>query len=122
LKVRDFINHYKNDVNTSSLTEILKPNNQSKIQVKGLSGSLDAAIASAISTSQVHQSHLLIMHDREEAAYFLNDMQNLMGNKQEIYFFPASYKRPYEFEETENANVLLRTELINKLNNKTTAG
>jgi len=121
LKVRDFINHYKNDVITSSLTEILKPNNQSKIQVKGLSGSLDAAIASAISTSQVHLSHLFILHDREEAAYFQNDIQNLVGSR-EIYFFPASYKRPYEIEETENANVLQRTELINKLNNKSSAG
>jgi transcription-repair coupling factor (superfamily II helicase) len=121
LKVQEFIKLYQKDIITSSLVEILKPNKLLKVQLKGISGSLDTILASAIATANTHQSHLFILHDREEAAYFLNDMQNLMGKK-EVYFFPTSYKRPYEFEETENANVLLRTELINKLNNKTTQG
>jgi len=121
LKVRDFIKLYQNDVIVGSLVEILKPNKLIKIQVKGLSGSLDAVLGSAIASNQIHQSHLFILHDREEAAYFLNDIQNLLGSK-EVHFFPTSYKRPYEIEETENANVLQRTELINKLNTKSTKG
>lgn len=121
MKIRDLIKFYQKDIITSSLVEILKPNKLLKVQLKGISGSLDTVVASAIASANAHQSHLFILHDREEAAYFLNDIQNLMGNR-EVHFFPTSYKRPYEFEETENANVLLRTELINKLNNKTTQG
>lgn len=121
MKVRDYIRLYQKDIISSSLVEILRPNKLVKIQLKGLSGSLDAIIASSVATSNAHQSHLFILNDREEAAYFQNDIQNLMGNKL-VEFFPTSYKRPYEIEETENANVLQRTELINKLNTKTTQG
>ncbi|MCK5471339.1 MAG: transcription-repair coupling factor [Cyclobacteriaceae bacterium] len=121
MKVIDFIKLYQDDIITRSLAEILKPNSGVRIQLKGLSGSLDAVVGATISNSNLHQSHLFIFHDREEAAYFQNDLQNLMGKK-DVFFFPTSYKRPYEFEDTENANVLLRTELINILNTKGTAG
>ena len=121
MEVKDFIKHYQQDVITRSLAEILKPNTAVRIQLKGLSGSLDAIVGGTISSLNPHQSHLFVLHDREEAAYFQNDLQNLMGKK-DVFFFPTSYKRPYEFDEIENANVLLRTELINKLNIKGTEG
>lgn len=121
LKIIDFIKHYQDDIITRSLAENLKTNTGVRIHLKGLSGSLDAIIGATISSSNRHQSHLFVLHDREEAAYFQNDLQNLMGKK-DVFFFPTSYKRPYEFEETENANVLLRTELINKLNTKGAEG
>ena len=40
----------------------------------------------------------------------------------EVLFFPTSYKRPYEFEETENANVLMRAEILNRVNHKASSG
>ncbi len=121
MKVKELISQYQEDIITRSLAEILKPNSAVKIHLKGLSGSLDALVGAGITTSNPNQSQLFIMHDREEAAYFQNDLQNLIGNK-DVSFFPTSYKRPYEFEEIENANVLLRTELISKLNTKGTDG
>ncbi|MEZ4850258.1 MAG: hypothetical protein R3B93_16920 [Bacteroidia bacterium] len=36
--------------------------------------------------------------------------------KKEILLFPASYKRPYQVEEIDNANVLQRAEVLNELN------
>lgn len=42
----------------------------------------------------------------------MNDLQNLLGHK-EILLFPMSYKRPYEYDETENANILMRAEVLN---------
>jgi len=42
--------------------------------------------------------------------------KNLLGEK-EILQFPMSYKRPYEYDEIENANVLLRAETLNRLSN-----
>src|SRR5688572_30260840 len=57
------------------------------------------------------------MHDKEEAGYFQNDLQNLLSR--EILLFPMSYKKPYEFDEIENANILMRTEVLNRLSNKT---
>jgi transcription-repair coupling factor (superfamily II helicase) len=121
LTAKEFIRQYHKDLITSSLSEILKPNDLVKIHLKGASGSLDAVISSSIAQNNTHHSHLFVLHDREEAAYFQNDLQNLLS-KRDVHFFPTSYKRPYEFEETENANVLARTELINLLNNKSARG
>ncbi|MDH5605152.1 MAG: DEAD/DEAH box helicase, partial [Cyclobacteriaceae bacterium] len=36
-------------------------------------------------------------------------------------FFPNSYKRPYQFEEVENANILKRAETLHKINSSTTS-
>ncbi len=121
MKATDFIRLYRKDLIVQSLSEFIRPNASRKVQLKGLAGSLDAIMGAVVSSLNPHQSHLFVLHDREEAAYFQNDLQNLTGEK-EVFFFPASYKRPYEFEETENANVLLRTELINTLNTRDSDG
>ena len=58
---------------------------------------------------------LLILNDKEEAAYYLNDLEQMIG-EQDVLFYPASYRRPYHIEETDNANVLLRAEVLNRIN------
>ena len=60
---------------------------------------------------------LFILRDKEEAAYFLNDLETLIGKK-EVLFYPASYRRPYEIEQTDNANVLMRAEVLNRLSSR----
>src|SRR5690606_32994359 len=52
-----------------------------------------------------------------EAAYHLNDLENLLGDKN-VLFYPGSYRRPYQIEETDNANVLLRSEVLNRINSR----
>ncbi len=84
-----------------------------RLQIKGLAGSLDAVLASAI-VKTVGGNHLFVLTDRDEAAYFFNDLQNLLGR--DVLLFPMSYKKPYQYEEVENANVLMRAEVLNKLN------
>ena len=61
--------------------------------------------------------HLIIAHDKEEAAYLNSDLQELLGKKDTL-LFPSSYKRPYHFEEVENANILLRAEILNKISER----
>ena len=34
------------------------------------------------------------------------------------FFYPGSYRRPYQIEETDNANVLLRAEVLNRINSR----
>ena len=83
-----------------------------RIHLKGISGSLDAVLAATIFTLDP-RDYILVLQEKEEAAYFQNDLQNLLGR--EILLFPMSYKRPYEFEETENANVLMRAEVLSRM-------
>ncbi len=62
------------------------------------------------------QSHsvLLVHENPEQAAYFLNDLERLL-NPNEVLYFPASYRQPYAPETTDNANILLRAEVLKKL-------
>jgi len=110
LRANDFLSIYSSDGLVQTLAERIRTSKPENIHIKGLSGSLDAVIFSSVCKA-VRSSHLLILHDKEEASYFLNDLQNLLGQK-EILFFPMSYKRPYEYDETENANILMRSEVL----------
>ena len=90
--------------------------NQSSVKIKGLSGSLDAVLVA--SAFKLHpQNYVIILQDKEEAAYFQNDLQSLL--ERNILLFPMSYKRPYEYDETENANILMRAEVLNHLASRT---
>ncbi len=86
-----------------------------RIQLTGLIGSSFAITASSV-VRDSKTPHLFIFRDKEEASYFMNDLETLLKN--EVFFFPSSYRRAYQTEETNNANVLLRVEVLNKLNNK----
>ena len=99
----------------SRLREAAKPNpSRVRLHLRGLVGSQDAVVAAAVAHAQ--HPHVFILHDKEEAAYFLSDLQHLLPEGPEALLFPSSYKRPYQFDETENANVLMRAEALNRLN------
>ncbi|MBK5192621.1 MAG: transcription-repair coupling factor [Flavobacteriaceae bacterium] len=94
----------------------LSEENSSRIHIKGLVGSaLSYVLANAF--EEADKPFLLIFNDKEEAAYYLNDLEQLVGEKN-VLFYPGSYRRPYQLEETDNANVLLRSEVLNRINSR----
>jgi transcription-repair coupling factor (superfamily II helicase) len=87
-----------------------------KINAKGLLGSaLSFIVQAAFEKSDL--PFLLLFNDKEEAAYHLNDLEQLINN-QDVLFYPGSYRRPYQIEETDNANILLRAEVLNRINSR----
>ena len=81
--------------------------------LRGLVGSgLSFRMAAAFESCQ--KSILFVLDNPEQAAYYLNDLEALLGNKQVLYF-PASSRQPYITENTDNANVLLRAEVLKKM-------
>jgi len=122
LKVADLISLYADDSLVRLIADQLADTRNPepiRVQLKGLAGSLDAVLAAALYRLR-SSTHLYILSDKEEASYFYNDLQNLLG--QDVLFFPMSYKKPYQYEEVENANVLMRAEVLNKLNANPQAG
>ena len=89
---------------------------ESKIHVKGLIGSSLSFIINPL-FRQGELPFLLILKDKEEAAYYLNDLEKLIG-EEDVLFYPGSYRRPYQIEETDNASVLLRAEVLNRINSR----
>jgi transcription-repair coupling factor (superfamily II helicase) len=109
----DFLSLYQSDGHIQTLVEGMRASHQKHLRLKGLHGSLDA-VTLAATLKSVRSSHVFILTDKEEASYFLNDLQNLLGQKEPL-LFPMSYKRPYEYDEIENANILMRAEVLNHL-------
>ena len=91
-------------------------NSQESTTVSGLVGSSVSLVIAEV-FKMVEKPFLLIFNDKEEAAYHLNDLENLLGD-QNVLFYPGSYRRPYQIEETDNANVLLRSEVLNRINSR----
>ena len=88
----------------------------SKIQLNGLIGSsLSFVVQSLFKKSE--KPFLLILNDKEEAAYYLNDLEQMIG-EEDVLFYPGSYRRPYQIEDTDNANILLRAEVLNRINSR----
>ena len=94
----------------SSITSCFQENTDAKYQIKHLVGAQQALIA-AHSVKEIKRPQFFILQDKEEANYFLNDLETLTNSQ--ILFYPSSYRRPYQLEDTDNANILLRTEVLN---------
>ncbi len=108
-----FLSIYQSDPIFQTLAHQLSAGAPFQLQVKGISGSLDMVLLAAYFAQQ-GGFHLVIAQDKEEAAYLNSDLQNLLGNLDQG-IFPSSYKRPYQYEEVDNANILQRAELLNQL-------
>ncbi len=111
----DLLNTYEQVSQLQNLRGAIA-NSKGNIHLKGLIGSsLSLVLADAFKDSE--EPFLLIFEDKEEAAYYLNDFEHLLGDKN-VLFYPGSYRRPYEIETTDNANVLLRAEVLNRINSR----
>ena len=77
-------------------------------------GGSHAAVLAAATYQRTGSMQLIIANSKEEAAYIQNDIEKLLPAVKS-YFYPASYRRPYEVESTDNANILLRAEVLNHL-------
>ena len=58
---------------------------------------------------------LFILQDADEAGYFYHDLTQLLG-KEQVLFFPSSYRRAIKYAQRDSANEILRTEVLARLN------
>jgi len=115
LSKQSIVDQYQKSENISQIIKALQQDKTS-LQLKDLVGSsLSFVIAETF--KKTDRPYLLIFDNKEEAAYYLNDLEQLLGAKN-VLFYPSSYRRPYQIEETDNANVLLRSEVLNRINSR----
>jgi transcription-repair coupling factor (superfamily II helicase) len=107
---------YDNSPKVQQIVERLEELNPVKIQLDGLLGSSVSFITRAL-FKKAERPFLVVLNDKEEAAYYLNDLEQMIGEK-DVLFYPGSYRRPYQIEDTDNANVLLRAEVLNRINSR----
>ena len=106
---------YDNSPKVKQIVDSLQQAEQ-KIQLNGLIGSSLSFVVQSL-FKKTEKPFLLILNDKEEAAYYLNDLEQMIG-EEDVLFYPGSYRRPYHIEDTDNANVLLRAEVLNRINSR----
>ena len=107
-----------------------------RIHVDGLVGSLPAVTIAALANRMPTVSQLVIAPSKEEAFYMQNDIEALLNvdelkssddnistyqpanpSTSKVMLFPTSYRKAYHYDpdETDNANLLMRTEVLKAL-------
>ncbi|MFN5336924.1 MAG: transcription-repair coupling factor [Bacteroidota bacterium] len=108
-----FLSLYQTDSIFQTLSHRLGKSSKNTFHIKGLSGSLDMVLLASY-FQKLGGVHLILAQDKEEASFLNSDLQQLLGSE-EYRIFPGSYKRPYHYDEVDNANVLIRAEMLNQL-------
>ena len=118
MKINDLKSLYISSEGVKKVISYLQGNTK-RIHLSGLSGSSDAFIAHAVSTN-MGGNHLIVLSDKEESAYFYNNLENIIDNERgtTLLFYPGSYRRPYQIEEIDNANIIQRTEVLSVIRKK----
>ena len=106
---------YEHSAKVKQVTEALSLE-QTKVHCKGLMNSATSIIIQSV-FKKADKPFLLLFNEKEEAAYYLNDLEQMLGQN-DVLFYPSSYRRPYQIEQTDNANVLLRSEVLNRINSR----
>lgn len=89
------------------------PNPNLRACLDNLYGAAPAFVAAAI-WQLSDANHVLVLPEKEEAAYFQNDLEHLT-NALDIHFFPDSFKR-FGMGSLNPSSVMLRTEALSKFN------
>ena len=116
MELADILSLYDHHPLVKELISAANNGTQTSIGFRAASCSHTAVLAAATYLS-AGTAQLIVTNSKEDAAYLQNDLEKLLG-KAPCYFYPASYRRPYEIEQTDNANVLLRAEVLNHLSSR----
>ena len=108
---------YQNDIRLKQIAAGLSlPGHKLRFYFDNLRGSSLNFVATAI-WGLTESNHVFILNDKEEAAYFHNDIEHLT-KALDIFFFPDSFKRTGSFNELNSSHVMLRTEALTKFTGK----
>ncbi|HAH58091.1 MAG TPA: transcription-repair coupling factor, partial [Bacteroidales bacterium] len=116
----ELIDIYRKSKAVAAILHLYGQQERFRLQLRGLTGSALPVIAAAAFTPS-GPLHLLVLPEKVQAAYFFNDLENLLGeqstpfHKKRVLFFPTTYRRPYEIEKTDNTNILSRTEVMKRI-------
>ncbi len=113
LKPGEILSQYEKSRQISTVKHWLAGTGRNVIHLKGLSGSSPAIVAACV-LQDLKKHHVFILPDKESAAYFHNDLYNFTG-KEDILFFPSSFKRSVQYIQKSADNVVQRTGVLKKL-------
>jgi len=96
----------------AAMARIVRGGTGPKIQLKGLVGS-SAAMVAAAGQALLGRPAVFVLPGHEAASYFLGDLEGILGRP--VLFFPSSFRKAFEFTQSDAAQVLQRAETLSAL-------
>lgn len=96
-----------------ALKSLLAEKSRSGIFLQGLIASSASCFFAAMAAKN-SQTRLFVMTDADDAGYLYNDLQQMLP-KEQVLFFPSSYRRALKYGQRDNALTILRTEVLSRL-------
>jgi transcription-repair coupling factor (superfamily II helicase) len=122
LTTSDILKHYGDSADITRIAALLAEGQRKRMLFKGMKGSQPAFVAAALMTL-LRKNQVIVLPDKESAAYFHNDLETLFEerekeyNRRRVIFLPTSGKRPYETDKPDRSSILMRSEALNKIQN-----
>lgn len=113
MDIKDILQSYLTSPVVEKLTEKLR--GDGKYRLINNVGSVTAVIVSAMVKTRPG-FRVVVLSDREEAAYFYNDVL-AFSDESQVCFLPSSYRRAIRKDEKDNDSVLVRTEVLKNIVN-----
>ncbi|MEN8224511.1 MAG: transcription-repair coupling factor, partial [Bacteroidota bacterium] len=120
MKVEEFVNLYSQQEQLRELLAYMQQSHSQWLWLNGTTGSSLAVLAAA-AIGMRQGTHLFILNEKEQAAYFFNDLESLFDEKNSSFqkkktlFFPTSYKKSYDLGHTDSTNAMERSQAVGKL-------
>ncbi|MBO4282263.1 MAG: transcription-repair coupling factor [Bacteroidales bacterium] len=89
-----------------------------RLQLAGLCGSAFAVFLQSCAACAQGHRFLVLSQDKEKAAFLYHDLELLFheedkdSREKQVFFFPSSYKKHSEEQQTDSFQVLMRTQLV----------
>lgn len=115
MNTKDLLQKYLSAKVIDKLTSKLTSAGDRKYKLINNAGSVTPLLIGAMRTTRPG-IRVVVLNDREEAAYFYNDVITFVNEKQ-VAFLPSSYRRMVKEDEKDNDSVLVRTEVLNNISN-----
>lgn len=122
--MEQILEKYLTSVKVDSLVKKIT-DNRNRCCIKGVTGSSLAFVSTATIRKTKEFTHVFMFADKQRAAYFFNDLENLFDDqsleysKKQVLFYPASFNHDKDVERTQNANVVLRSAVLERLADNT---
>lgn len=113
MNIQAVLQLYQRDSRLQQLVKGIHLSDPQYYQLTGLTGSATTFVAAGAWELANSVNHLFILNDREEAAYFHNDLESVT-QALDIFYFPDSFKKAGYFNEINSSHSMLRTEALMK--------
>ena len=99
MEAKELLNLFQTHPVVQKIADRLQKQTRAKIKLENGIGSLVAFIAAGVSR-EMRGLQLFVLNDKEEAAYFYNDLLTFYG-EENVRFLPSSFRRSGNFEDKE---------------------